>query len=115
MVHTSSVSIAAMTMLWGLLAQLTSPRAAIALAGVLVLGAPFLLPRQNKRVQIGMRSRSSPPTGLPNSASAPARWVSWRTVCGGAPRRDGAFGGTTSWGGGDRRGAPLDVGRGSQR
>ncbi|MEV4126570.1 MFS transporter [Nocardia sp. NPDC049707] len=42
---TTSISIAAITVLWGLLAQLTSPRAAIALAGVLLLGTPFLLPR----------------------------------------------------------------------
>lgn len=43
---TSSISIAAITVTWGLLAQLTSPRAAIALAGVLLLATPFLLPRQ---------------------------------------------------------------------
>ncbi|WP_062981677.1 MFS transporter [Nocardia anaemiae] len=43
---TSSISIAAITVTWGVLAQLTSPRAAIALAGVLLLATPFLLPRQ---------------------------------------------------------------------
>jgi MFS family permease len=43
---TSSASIAAITVLWGLLAQLTGPRAAIALAGILLLATPFLLPRQ---------------------------------------------------------------------
>ncbi|CAM3351674.1 MFS transporter [Kibdelosporangium persicum] len=43
---TSSISIAVITMLWGLLAQVTSPRAAIALAGVLLLATPFLLPRR---------------------------------------------------------------------
>jgi MFS family permease len=43
---TSSISIAVLTVSWGLLAQLTSPRAAIAVAGVLLLGTPFLLPRQ---------------------------------------------------------------------
>lgn len=42
---TSSLSIAAITVMWGLLAQLTSPRAAIALAGVLLLGTSLLLPR----------------------------------------------------------------------
>lgn len=42
----TSISIAVVTVLWGLLAQLTGPRAAIALAGVLLLGTPFLLPRQ---------------------------------------------------------------------
>ncbi|WP_433757777.1 MFS transporter [Nocardia sp. CA-135398] len=43
---TSSISIATITVTWGLLAQLTSPRAAIAFAGVLLLATPFLLPRQ---------------------------------------------------------------------
>ncbi|GAA1940830.1 MFS transporter [Amycolatopsis minnesotensis] len=42
---TSSLSIAVFTMSWGLLAQFTSPRAAIAVAGILLLGTPFLLPR----------------------------------------------------------------------
>ncbi|GAB3586947.1 MFS transporter [Amycolatopsis endophytica] len=42
---TSSASIAALTMLWGFLAQLTGPRTAIALAGVLLLATPLLLPR----------------------------------------------------------------------
>lgn len=43
---TSSTGIAVITVLWGLLAQLTGPRAAIALAGVLLLATPFLLPRR---------------------------------------------------------------------
>ena len=42
---TGSASIAALTLLWGLLAQLTGPRAALAAAGVLLLATPFLLPR----------------------------------------------------------------------
>ncbi|QWF81617.1 MFS transporter [Amycolatopsis sp. CA-230715] len=42
---TSSAGIAALTMLGGLLAQLTSPRTAIAVAGILLLATPFLLPR----------------------------------------------------------------------
>ncbi|WP_328743373.1 MFS transporter [Streptomyces caniferus] len=42
----SSAAIAAMTALWGLLAALTSPRTAIAAAGVLLLATPFLLPRR---------------------------------------------------------------------
>ncbi|MDH6116965.1 MFS transporter [Kitasatospora sp. GAS204B] len=42
----SSASIAAMTALWGLLATITSPRTAIALAGVLLLATPLLLPRR---------------------------------------------------------------------
>ncbi|MEV4237877.1 MULTISPECIES: MFS transporter [unclassified Nocardia] len=43
---TSSISIAAITVTWGLLAQLTCPRAAIALAGILLLATPLLLPRR---------------------------------------------------------------------
>lgn len=42
---TSKMATAAMTALWGLLAQATSARVAIAVAGVLVLATPALLPR----------------------------------------------------------------------
>jgi Major Facilitator Superfamily len=45
----SSLTIAALTALWGVLATLTSPRVAIAAAGILLLGTPvflFLLPRR---------------------------------------------------------------------
>ncbi len=42
----SSLTIAALTALWGLLAGVTSPRAAIALAGFLLLATPLLLPRR---------------------------------------------------------------------
>lgn len=42
---TSSATIAAMTALWGVLATVTSPRTAIAVAGLLILGTPLLLPR----------------------------------------------------------------------
>ncbi len=41
----SNLTIATLTALWGLLAALTGPRPAIALAGVLLLATPFLLPR----------------------------------------------------------------------
>ena len=44
---TSNVTIAAMTALWGLLASITSPRTAIAIAGVLILATPLLLPRHD--------------------------------------------------------------------
>jgi MFS family permease len=47
---TSNATIAAMTALWGVLAAATSPRAAIATAGVLLLATPLLLPRA-KRAQ----------------------------------------------------------------
>ncbi|MFF4361387.1 MFS transporter [Streptomyces sp. NPDC001604] len=43
---TTKATTAAMTALWGLLAGLTGPRAAIAVAGVLVLATPLLLPRR---------------------------------------------------------------------
>jgi MFS family permease len=42
---TSSATIAALTALWGVLGTLTSARIAIAVAGVLLLGTPALLPR----------------------------------------------------------------------
>ena len=48
---TSSASIAALTALWGLLASLTSPRTAIAIAGLLILATPFLLPRRDHALQ----------------------------------------------------------------
>ncbi|MEV0699913.1 MFS transporter [Saccharopolyspora sp. NPDC050389] len=44
----STTSIAALTLAWGLIAQLTSPREAIALAGVLLLGTPYLLLRRSR-------------------------------------------------------------------
>jgi hypothetical protein len=48
---TSNVTIAALTALWGLLASITSPRAAIAIAGVLILATPLLLPRHDHAPQ----------------------------------------------------------------
>lgn len=44
---TSKATVAAMTGLWGLLAGITGPRTAIALAGLLILTTPFLLPRRD--------------------------------------------------------------------
>jgi MFS family permease len=41
----TSATIAALTALWGLLASITGPRAAIAIAGLLMLTTPLLLPR----------------------------------------------------------------------
>jgi hypothetical protein len=38
--------IAALTAVWGLLAGITGPRAAITIAGVLMLGIPLPLPRR---------------------------------------------------------------------
>jgi MFS family permease len=48
---TSSATIAALTALWGLLASITSPRAAIAIAGLLILATPLLLPRHDHAPQ----------------------------------------------------------------
>ena len=55
----SSAAIAALTALWGLLAAVTGPRAAIALAGVLLLTTPLLLPRrENAPRNTGNRAAS---------------------------------------------------------
>ncbi len=48
---TSKATIAAMTALWGLLASVTSPRTAIAIAGLLILTTPLLLPRHDHTPQ----------------------------------------------------------------
>jgi MFS family permease len=48
---TSSTTIAAMTALWGLLASLTSSRIAIAVAGVLLLVTPVLLPGRESETE----------------------------------------------------------------
>jgi hypothetical protein len=45
---TSNAAIAALTALWGLLASITSPHTAIAIAGVLMLATPLLLPRNDQ-------------------------------------------------------------------
>ena len=42
----TTLATAALTAMWGVLASLTSPRIAIAAAGVLLLGTPLLLPRR---------------------------------------------------------------------
>jgi MFS family permease len=47
----SSASIAALTAVWGLLASVTGSRAAIAIAGVLLLATPLLLPRHSQAPQ----------------------------------------------------------------
>jgi glycerol-3-phosphate acyltransferase PlsY len=48
---TSNATIAVLTALWGLLASITSLRTAIAIAGVLMLATPFLLPRRDHASQ----------------------------------------------------------------
>src|ERR1700729_2857094 len=47
----SSATIAALTALWGLLATIAGPRAAIAIAGILLLATPLLLPRHAPQLQ----------------------------------------------------------------
>ncbi|MFE9764435.1 MFS transporter [Streptomyces sp. NPDC005808] len=47
----SSATIAALTAVWGLLAAVTTPRTAIAIAGVLLLATPLLLPRHESSPQ----------------------------------------------------------------
>lgn len=44
----SKISIAALTALWGFLAMFTGPRAAIAIAGILMLATPLFLPWQER-------------------------------------------------------------------
>ncbi|GHJ34542.1 MFS transporter [Streptomyces sp. TS71-3] len=58
----TSAAIAAMTALWGLLAAATGPRTAIAIAGVLLLATPLLLPRR-ERAAAGTPLDVSPDTG----------------------------------------------------
>jgi MFS family permease len=48
----SSVTTAALTALWGLLATITGPRAAIAIAGLLLLATPLLLSRHSHAPQL---------------------------------------------------------------
>lgn len=62
---TSNITIAALTALWGLLASIIGPRTAIALAGVLLLTTPLLLPRR-ARVAPLYTVASRKPTCPPN-------------------------------------------------
>ncbi|WP_182708751.1 MFS transporter [Thermomonospora cellulosilytica] len=48
---TGRLTIAAMTALWGLLAAVTGPRTAIAIAGLLIMATPLLLPRHDHGAQ----------------------------------------------------------------
>jgi hypothetical protein len=43
----TTLATAALTAVWGGLASLTSPRASIAIAGILLLATPLLLPRRD--------------------------------------------------------------------
>ncbi|HEV2639565.1 MAG TPA: MFS transporter [Actinocrinis sp.] len=50
---TSKLTVAATTALWGLLASVTTPRTAIAIAGILLLATPLLLPRRKDDDLVG--------------------------------------------------------------
>ncbi|MFF7051193.1 MFS transporter [Streptomyces griseorubiginosus] len=63
---TGKLLTAALTALWGLLAGFTGTREAIALAGLLLLATPFLLPRRQKPPQEALRDAA-----LPSSAPSP--------------------------------------------
>ena len=58
---TSSATIAAMTALWGLLAGITGPRTAIAIAGLLILATPLLLPRHDEAPATARPAATVPP------------------------------------------------------
>jgi MFS family permease len=57
---TSNATIAALTALWGVLATLTSARIAIAVAGVLLLATPALLPRDGAEEAVLVRAVPDP-------------------------------------------------------
>jgi MFS family permease len=57
---TSKATIAAMTGLWGLLAGLTSARIAIAIAGLLLLATPLLLPRHDRTPRLKNADQAPP-------------------------------------------------------
>ena len=58
----TSAAIAALTATWGLLAAATTPRTAIALAGILLLASPLLLPRRERTPRTGPGKDASPST-----------------------------------------------------
>ena len=58
---TGNVTIAILTALWGLLAGIIGPRAAIAIAGVLLLATPLLLPRRSEIPRQEMQLVPTPP------------------------------------------------------
>jgi MFS family permease len=63
----SSATIAALTAAWGVLATVTGPRAAIGIAGALLLATPLLLPR---RIRGGEVSAAAPLSGRRAAARA---------------------------------------------
>jgi len=80
----SKATIAAMTALWGLLASITSPRAALAIAGLLMLATPLLLPRHDRTAR---QERELAPR---HRELAPGRADRPRLATGPGPGHDGA-------------------------
>ncbi|MCX5235216.1 MFS transporter [Streptomyces prunicolor] len=60
----TSAAIAAMTAAWGVLAAATTPRTAIALAGILLLASPLLLPRRERQWAHQEQGKDPSPTSL---------------------------------------------------
>ncbi|MFI8215172.1 MFS transporter [Streptomyces sp. NPDC085932] len=58
---TGKATTAVVTALWGVLAGLTGPRTALALAGLLLLATPLLLPRRDLAADTGARSAPRAP------------------------------------------------------
>jgi hypothetical protein len=65
---TTNLTIAATTVLWGVLAALTSPRVALGAAGALLLATPLLLPR---RKSVRLPEPASPADALPQPVLTP--------------------------------------------
>jgi MFS family permease len=64
----SSATVAVLTALWGLLASCIGPRGGIAVAGILILGTPLLLPRRARSWPRGSRGGGG---GRPAGSHAP--------------------------------------------
>jgi MFS family permease len=64
----SSAAIAALTAVWGVLAAATTPRTAIAVAGVVLLATPLLLPRRENAVEV---TSQAPPQDAREQAVSP--------------------------------------------
>lgn len=62
---TSKAAVAALTAVWGVLASLTSPRTAIAVAGLLMLATPLLLPGRTRPLERVRGRREAALTGEP--------------------------------------------------
>ncbi|GHE99588.1 MFS transporter [Amycolatopsis deserti] len=80
---TSKATVAAMTGLWGLLAGIVGPRTAIAVAGLLMLITPVLLPRRDRTPDSGEKEPAPPleaagPAGKPQDLRAGTAASSFR-------------------------------------